>query len=118
MNPPQVYMCSNPKEGNAKECSNYCLLPAKSLQSYLSLWEPMGHSPPGSSVHGFLQARILALLQGIFPNQGSNMCLLCLLLWQSSSLPLVPSEKSSNYHIIALISHAGKVIPKILQERF
>ena len=28
------------------------------------------------------------LLQGIFPNQGSNPCLLCLLHWQEGSLPL------------------------------
>ena len=31
-----------------------------------------------------------ALLQGIFPVQGSNLCLLCLLHWQVGSLPLVP----------------------------
>ena len=29
-----------------------------------------------------------ALLQGIFPAQGSNLCLLCLLHWQAGSLPL------------------------------
>ena len=49
-------------------------------------------SPPGSSIHGILQARILGvgfhdLLQGIFPTQGSNPCLLCLLCWQTGSLP-------------------------------
>ena len=32
-----------------------------------------------------------ALLQRIFPNQGSNPHLLCLLHWQASSLPLVPT---------------------------
>ena len=32
---------------------------AKSLQSCLILCDPMDHSPPGSSVHGILQARIL-----------------------------------------------------------
>ena len=32
---------------------------AKSLQSCLILCDPMGYSPPGSSVHGILQARIL-----------------------------------------------------------
>ena len=32
---------------------------AKSLQSCLTLCDPMGYSPPGSSVHGILQARIL-----------------------------------------------------------
>ena len=35
-------------------------LPAKSLQSCLTLCDPMDHSPLGSSVHGILQARILA----------------------------------------------------------
>ena len=34
-----------------------------------------------------------ALLQGIFLTQGSNLCLLCLLHWQVSSLPLAPPEK-------------------------
>ena len=32
---------------------------AKSLQSCRTLCDPMDHSPPGSSVHGILQARIL-----------------------------------------------------------
>ena len=32
---------------------------AKSLQSCLTLCDPMDRSPPGSSVHGILQARIL-----------------------------------------------------------
>ena len=32
---------------------------AKSLQSGPTLWNPVDHSPPGSSVHGVLQARIL-----------------------------------------------------------
>ena len=37
-----------------------------------------------------------ALFQGIFPTQGSNPCLLCLLLWQLGSLPLAPLEKPIN----------------------
>ena len=32
---------------------------AKSLQLCPTLWDPMDCSPPGSSVHGILQARIL-----------------------------------------------------------
>ena len=32
---------------------------AKTLQSCPTLSDPMGHSPPGSSVHGFLQARVV-----------------------------------------------------------
>ena len=31
-----------------------------------------------------------AFLQGIFPTQGSNPCILCLLHWQACSLPLAP----------------------------
>ena len=33
------------------------------------------------------------LLQRIFPTQGSNPCLLCLLHWQADSLPLAPPGK-------------------------
>ena len=33
------------------------------------------------------------LIQGLFPDQGSNPCLLCLLHWQAGSLPLVPPGK-------------------------
>ena len=38
----------------------------KSLQSCLALCDPMDCNPPGSSVHGILQARIL--LQGLQPH--------------------------------------------------
>ena len=68
------------------------------LQMCLTLCNPMDCSPPGSSVHGISQARILeqvdhALLQGIFPTQGLNTRLLCLLHWQTGSLPLAPPGK-------------------------
>ena len=51
---------------------------AKFLQSYLTLCNPLDCSPPGSSVHGILQERILKWVatpsfQGIFLTQGSNM---------------------------------------------
>ena len=70
---------------------------AKLLQSCLTLCDPMDYSLPGSSVLG-LQARILeldchALLQGILPIQGSNMCLLYPLHWQAGSFPLAPPGK-------------------------
>ena len=32
---------------------------AKSLQSYPTLCDPIDGSPPGSSIHGILQARVL-----------------------------------------------------------
>ena len=62
----------------------------------------MDHSPPGSSVHGILQARILEWVaipfsKGIFPTQGLNPHLLCLLHWQASSLPLAPRGKPSRW---------------------
>ena len=47
-------------------------------QSRLTPFDPMNCSPPGSSVHGILQARILEchfLLQGIFPTHRSNLSL-------------------------------------------
>ena len=52
----------------------------------------MDHSPPGASVHGILQARILEWVaisssRGIFLTQGLNQRLLCLLHWQVDSLP-------------------------------
>ena len=73
---------------------------AKSLQSYPTLREPMDCSPPGSSVHGILQARTLEqvaifLLQRLFLTQESNPHLLCLLHWQADSLLVEPSGKPS-----------------------
>ena len=46
-------------------------------------------TPPGKSTGGGCRS----LLQGIFPTQGSNSCLLCLLRWQGNSLPLAPPAK-------------------------
>ena len=47
---------------------------AKSLQSCPTIFDPMDCSPPGSSVHGILQARILEWLPffspGDLPNPG------------------------------------------------
>ena len=69
---------------------------AKLLVLCPTLCDPMDLSPPGSSVPGILQARILTgvgccfLLQGIFPTQGSYPHLLHLLHWQAGSLPPVP----------------------------
>ena len=67
---------------------------AKSLQSCLTL---CNCSPPGSSVHGSLQATHWSGLPcpppGIFLTQGLNPHLLCLLHWQAGSLPLAPPGK-------------------------
>ena len=45
-------------------------------QSCPTLCDPTDYSPPGSSVHGILQASCHSLLQGIFPTQGLNPGLL------------------------------------------
>ena len=73
---------------------------AKSLQSCLTLCNPMVCSWPGSSVPGDSPGKNAgvgchALLQVIFPMQGSNLHLLYLLHWQAGSLPLVPSGKTN-----------------------
>ena len=51
-----------------------CMLCAQSLQSFLTLCDPMDRSPPGSSVHGLLRARMLewiALTSSVdLPNPG------------------------------------------------
>ena len=55
---------------------------------------PCCSSPPSSSVHGVIPGKNTgvdchALLQGIFPTQGLNPCLLHFLHWQARCLPLV-----------------------------
>ena len=61
---------------------------AKSLQSCPALCDPVNSSLPGFSIHGDSLGKNIgvgchAQLQGIFPMQGSNPCLLN---WQASSL--------------------------------
>ena len=71
---------------------------AQSLQSCLTLCDPVDSSPPGSSVRGILQARTLEWIampsfRGTFPTQGLNSGLFCLLLRQVGSLPQAPPGK-------------------------
>ena len=58
---------------------------------------PTDYSPPGSSAHGIFQARILEgvpfPVPVIFPTQGLNLSLLCLLHWQADFLLLAPPGK-------------------------
>ena len=55
------------------------------LKSWLTLCDPMDCSPPGYSVHGIFQARVLEWVPVSFSRgssrQGSNLCLLYLLYW-------------------------------------
>ena len=71
---------------------------AKSLQSCPTLCGPtdsVAHQAPLSMDSPGKNTGVgcHALLQGIFPTQGSNVCLLRLLHWQAGSLPLVPPGK-------------------------
>ena len=72
----------------------------KLLQSCPTLCDPMDCSLPGFSVNGDSPGKNTrvgchAFLQEIFPTQGSNKRLLCLLKWQAASLPLLPLGKLS-----------------------
>ena len=76
------------------------LLACSVAQSRPTLCDPVDCSPPGSSVRGISQARILEwvaifLFQGVFPTQGSNPHLLSLLHCRQ---------------ILSLLSHQGKPI--------
>ena len=76
----QLYTPPPTPQPQRLEMLSRCRLPECLVaKSSLTLCDPMDCSPPGSFVHGILQARILeshSLLQGIFPTQGSNWRLL------------------------------------------
>ena len=85
-------------------------------QSCPTLCDPMDCSLPGSSVQGIFQAIVLEWI-AIFFSRGSS------LPRDRIRVPCIVDRRStfwatrelSNYHTIALISHASKVMPKILQ---
>ena len=74
---------------------------AKSLQSYLTLCDPVVWGPPGSSVQDILQARILewAAISSSrdLPDPRIQPGLLSLLHWQAGSLPLAQPGKPFQY---------------------
>ena len=72
---------------------------AESLQSCLILCDPVDCSPPGSSVHGIFQARMLEWV-AMPSSRGSSRPrdrthVSYVLLWQVGSLPLMPPGKPS-----------------------
>ena len=99
MIPPRMYMCS----------PSWTPLPPPSPShpsgSCSTLWNPMDCSPPGSSVHGILQARILEWV-AISSSRGSSwpkdqtQVSWCLLCWQADSLPL--SHLGSSMCLVSL----------------
>ena len=71
-----------------------CLCVLSHVRLFLTPWTvgPHGSRPPGSSVHGTLQARILKWVAIPFssdlPGPGVELTSLCLLYWQASTLPV------------------------------
>ena len=93
-------------------------------RSGLTLCSPVDCSPPGSSVCGIFQVRILEWVaisssRGSSPPTDRTQISLCLLHWQVDSLPLVPPGKPIIYAIICLINvslglpggASGRVLP-------
>ena len=87
--------------------SNCCVLTAclrlhaKSLQSCLTLCNPIDYRPPDSSVHGILPARILEWVAVPF-SRGSSQprdrtCVSYVTCIAGRSLPLMPSGKTRAY---------------------
>ena len=71
---------------------------AKSLHLCPTLWGPVDYSPPGSSIHGILQERILEWVansssKGSSQPRNRTSCLLPLLHWRVGSLPLALTGK-------------------------
>ena len=100
----------------------------------------MEYSLPGSSIHGIFQARVLEwsaiafsagkLFQILKDDAVKVLHSICLQIWKTQQWPqdwkrsvfiLIPkkgnAKECSNYGTIALISHASKVMLKILQAR-
>ena len=84
-----------------KHINIYCKWDACSVtQSCPTLCDLMDCSPPGSSVHGILQEKILEKVAcpppGSLGWEETNPGLLCLLHWQADSLPLSHLESRIN----------------------
>ena len=89
------------------DSSNYLVISCVcvcTLSPFSRVWlcDPMDYSPlsmgsPGKNTG----VRFHALLQGIFPTQGSNLCLLYLLHCQVGSLPLAPPGKPHLSHTLS-----------------
>ena len=75
------------------------LLLTQSCPTFATPWSPSGSSVHGDSPGKNIGVSCHALLQGIFPTQGSNLHFLHLLHWQVGSLSLVPPGNPDNQHI-------------------
>ena len=83
-----VMQCSIPEQ-------NLCCAVASVLSDSVQRYglQPSRLFCPGDSPSKTTGTSCHFFLQGIFPTQGSNLCLLHLLQWQAGFLPLVPPGK-------------------------
>ena len=86
-------MLGGVERGSLGKTHSFMLWYAKPLRPCLTLCNPMDHSPPGSSVRGILQVRILKWVASpssgeSSPTQGSKLCLLSLLHCRRILYPL------------------------------
>ena len=65
---PEIKLPSSAESSKNQESSRKTSAAAKSLQSCLTLYDPIDGSPPGSPVPGILQARILEWVAISFSN--------------------------------------------------
>ena len=101
MSPPSPHPAHHAPALPLRICQSQ-VLGALGAQSCLTLCDPMDCSPPGSSVHGISQARILqwvaisSFRESSRPRDQSRVS--CISPhWQANSLPLAPPGKSI-YH--------------------
>ena len=70
------------------------------VQLFMTLWTVRCQLLcPGDSLGKNTGVGCHPLLQGIFPTQGPNPCLLCLLHCQAGSLPLMPPGKCNLFFV-------------------
>ena len=98
-------------------------LHAKLLQSCPTLCDSVDFSPPRllrpwDSPGENTGVGCCALLQGIFPTQGSNLSLLLLLHWQADSSPLAPPGKPQGFYPAYHLLFMFVWLLKILEEDF
>ena len=86
------------------------------VQLFVTLWTVAHQAPcPWDSPGKNIGVGCYVLLQGIFPTQGPNPHLLCLLHWQSGHLLLVlPGKPSSHYPILSKASIFLTCSPSVL----
>ena len=104
-------------------CLSFVFIPAVvccCAQLYPTVCDPTDCSPPGSSVHGISQARILewvaiSSFQAIFLTQGSN---LHLPNWQANSLPLSHLGSSVKERLVSITSLLSSKPWKLLWASF